>query len=426
MSSVVVVGAQWGDEGKGKVVDLYAQHAQSVVRYAGGANAGHTLVVGGETLILHLIPSGILHSHVRCIIGQGTVIDPRTLCEEITALEARGISVRDRLMVAGRAHLVLPYHKELDCLREKGARAIGTTKRGIGPAYQDKAARRGIRVSDLRDPARLTQAVEDNLSYWAPIFEAGGVDVPRVADVAGEVLACAETLVPLMCDGVAWVKATQERGDHVLFEGAQGALLDVDHGTYPFVTSSSVTSGGASAACGVGPRTLDHVVGIVKAYSTRVGEGPFPTELHGEAGDQLRAWGHEYGATTGRPRRCGWLDLPALRYAIHINGIDRLAITKLDVLSELSELTVCTAYEVNGTRYEMLPSEEDLADVTPIWETVPGWKSDITACRKLEDLPKEARDYLNKIEAWVNCPMDLVSVGPDRVQTLGRLNPFSE
>jgi adenylosuccinate synthase len=425
MSAVVVVGAQWGDEGKGKVVDLYAPYAELVVRYAGGANAGHTLVVEGEKLILHLIPSGILHEQTRCVIGQGTVVDPAVLSREIEALGVRGVATEGRLLVSQRAHVVLPQHKSIDELREaKSNEAIGTTKRGIGPCYEDKVARRGVRMGDLLDEERLRSKLEANLECWRPVASDLGGLLPEADEVATKYLELGETLRAYIGDAAAVVRASIKAEENILLEGAQGTMLDIDNGTYPFVTSSSAVAGGACAGAGVGPTHIRRAIGITKAYTTRVGGGPFPTELGDETGQRLRDAGAEYGSTTGRPRRCGWLDLVALRHAVAVNGLDELAITKLDVLTGLGNLQVCVGYELDGKRLDYPPYERVDA-VQPIYETVRGWEEDLSACRTRGDLPPAAQDYLARIEQEVDCRVGLVSVGPDREDTADLRDPFA-
>lgn len=425
MSAVVVVGAQWGDEGKGKVVDLYAPYAGLVVRYAGGANAGHTLVVGGEKLILHLIPSGILHQQTRCIIGQGTVIDPSVLIREIEALHERGLETTNRLLVSQRAHVVLPHHKLIDELREKKSNeAIGTTKRGIGPCYEDKVARRGIRMGDLLDGDRLRAKLETNLECWRPVADDLGGTLPSADDVASQYAALGDTLRDTVTDAGAVIRAAVAAGDHILLEGAQGTMLDIDNGTYPFVTSSSAVAGGACAGAGIGPTHIRRAIGIAKAYTTRVGGGPFPTELEDDTGQKLRDAGAEYGSTTGRPRRCGWLDLVALRHAVAVNGLDELAITKLDVLTAVSEINICIAYELDGQRLSHPPFER-IDEVRPVYDTLEGWDEELSSCRSRQDLPPAARRYLERIEQEVGCRVGVVSVGPDREDTADLHNPFA-
>ncbi len=424
MSALVVVGAQWGDEGKGKVVDLYAPYANLVIRYAGGANAGHTLVVGGEKLILHLIPSGILHERTRCVVGQGTVIDPGVFHEEVDALDARGVRTRDRLLVSQRAHVVLPHHKLIDSLREaKSNEAIGTTKRGIGPCYEDKVARRGVRMGDLLDPARLREKLDSNLDCWRPVVEDLGGELPGAGEVAAQYTELGERLRPYIGDAAEVVRGSVANNEKILLEGAQGTMLDIDNGTYPFVTSSNAVAGGACAGAGIGPTHIGRAVGIAKAYTTRVGGGPFPTELEDETGRRLRDAGAEYGATTGRPRRCGWLDLVALRHAVAVNGLNELAITKLDVLTGLSALKICVAYEVDGERLSYPPYDRVEA-AEPVYETLEGWTEEISGCRSRGDLPPVAQEYLARIEQETGCGVGVVSVGPDREETADLRDPF--
>ena len=425
MSALVVVGAQWGDEGKGKVVDLYAPYADLVVRYAGGANAGHTLVVDGEKQILHLIPSGILHEQTRCVVGQGTVIDPAVFLKEIEALNERGVATQGRLLVSQRAHVVLPHHKLIDELREKkSGGAIGTTKRGIGPCYEDKVARRGVRMGDLLHAERLRRNLDANLECWRPVAEDLGGTLPTSDEIVKQYAELGELLSAYIGDAATIVRASIQAGEKILLEGAQGTMLDIDNGTYPFVTSSNAVAGGACAGAGIGPTHIRSAIGIAKAYTTRVGGGPFPTELDNETGQRLRDAGAEYGSTTGRPRRCGWLDLVALRHAVAVNGLSELAITKLDVLSALPELEICVAYELDGERLDYPPYER-VESVQPIYETLEGWSEDLTTCRSRSDLPPAAQRYLARIEREVGCRVGVVSVGPDREDTADLRDPFS-
>ncbi len=426
MAVVVIVGAQWGDEGKGKVVDLYTEHADLVVRYGGGANAGHTLVVDGKKLITHLIPSGVLHPGKLCVLGAGMVVDPRTLIEEIDACKAQGLLADDRdLVIAERAYVIFPFHRDIDGLREAGAGAIGTTRRGIGPAYEAKVARRGIRMGDLVRPERLRALVQQNLDELNPYIERKGGKAHDPQAVTDEALAHGARLAGYLGETGRVVHDAIRQGKTVMFEGAQGALLDVDHGTYPYVTSSSTIAGGACTGAGIGPTQIDAVVGIAKAYATRVGGGPFPTELTGPAGDRLRETGAEFGATTGRPRRCGWLDIPALRLAVRINGMTGLALTKLDVLSGTRPLPVCVAYKLDGRTLEELPLDaDDIARAEPVYETFDGWAESVRAARDLDDLPAGARRYLSRIEDLLGVPLCLVSVGPGRAETIVLKNPF--
>ena len=429
MPVVVVVGAQWGDEGKGKVVDIYAERAEVVVRYGGGANAGHTLVIGGDKVVTHLVPSGILHREVKCVLGDGMVVDPITLLEEIRELRTRGLCGPDQLLVSSRAHVILPYHRWLESVREDAATgAIGTTRRGIGPAYESKAARRGVRVVDLGRPARLRELVAQNLDEIAPLLVAAGRPAPTAAEIEqliAEALAAGEALAPMVGDAGRAVDRAIAAGKNVLFEGAQGTLLDIDHGTYPFVTSSSTIAGGACTGVGVGPTRIDRVIGISKAYCTRVGGGPFPTEMAPAVAERWRAAGQEFGATTGRPRRCGWLDAAALRLAVRVNGLDGIALTKLDVLRGQGPVKVCVGYRLDGAELDEPPSDaDDLARAEPTFVELEGWDGDTAAARRVEDLPAAARTYISTLEEMVGAPMWLVSVGPDRAETISLRDPF--
>ncbi|MCI0571849.1 MAG: adenylosuccinate synthase [Myxococcaceae bacterium] len=434
MPNVVVVGAQWGDEGKGKVVDLLTEHAQVVVRFQGGNNAGHTLVVDGQKTVLHLIPSGILHAGKTCVIGNGVVVDPAVLVKEIDGLKQRGFLKDDaQLRVSYDAHVIFPWHKQLDLLREKarGEAAIGTTGRGIGPAYEDKVARRGIRVRDLLQAERLGRKMRERLEQardeLALLARKAGAPAPELdADaLVAEALAIGERLRPYAADTSQYLAARIKGGARILFEGAQGTLLDVDHGTYPFVTSSNCVAGNAAVGSGLGPTAIDKVMGISKAYTTRVGGGPFPTELTDALGEQLRRVGEEFGATTGRPRRCGWLDGVVLRYAARVNGLWGIALTKLDVLSGLEELKLCTAYELDGARLTELPGDyEDLARVKPVYETLPGWEESLDGVRTVDQLPEAARRYVHRVEEVAGVPVVCLSVGADRGKTVLLQNPF--
>jgi adenylosuccinate synthase len=424
MAVVVVIGAQWGDEGKGKIVDIYTQHADVVVRYAGGANAGHTLVVGGKKTVLHLIPSGVLHPEAQIVIGQGTVIDPKVMVHEIELLRESCKLTPQRMIISDRAHVVLPHHMQLDAIGERGKKAIGTTKRGIGPTYQDKAARRGVRMCDLVRPDRLREKLEHNLECWEPFARAFGETLPTVEEIMAVYQPLADKLAPFVGNAGQVVDQAVRANKNVLMEGAQGTLLDVDHGTYPYVTSSTAVSAGAAVGAGIGPTAIDRVIGITKAYCTRVGEGPFPSELHGDEGEVLRKAGAEFGATTGRPRRCGHLDLPALRYAVRVNGLDAFAMTKLDVLAGM-QVKLCVAYELDGERLsEPPPDAEDYARVKPVFETLEGWQGDLSSARKLSELPATVRAYIERIERETECAVELISVGPDREQTIAPANPF--
>jgi adenylosuccinate synthase len=433
MSVVIVVGAQWGDEGKGKVVDLFTERAHTVVRYGGGANAGHTLVIDGKKLVTHLVPSGVCHPGKGCVLGDGMVIDPHTLLEEIADCQSRGLLMQNELLIGLGAHVILPYHKLIDGLREdhgaKRGKAIGTTRRGIGPAYEMKAARRGVRVRDLLRPDRLRTQVAANIDDLAPVIAHLGGTVPPKHEVdkwIDDALTAGEKLRPYTGDAGRHVARVIAEGRHLLFEGAQGCLLDLDHGTYPYVTSSSTIAAGACQSAGVGPTQIDHVVGITKAYATRVGEGPFPTELHGDAGERLRKAGGEYGATTGRPRRCGWLDLPALRMGVRLSGMQSLALTKLDVLAGMPEISVCTAYKLDGVELDEPPTDpEDLARAQPVFTVLPGWEKLPPNARSIEDLPMAARTYVQTISHMAGVPFCLVSVGPDRSETIRLTDPFA-
>ena len=424
MSATIVVGTQWGDEGKGKFTDLFAKEMSMVVRYQGGHNAGHTLVVDGESFALQLVPSGVLYDHIVPVIGNGVVVDPVVLLAEIDMLTAKGVDC-SRLKVSGNAHLILPYHQEIDRLSERylGKNKLGTTKRGIGPTYADKAMRVGIRVQDLLDPKifreKLEAVLDEKNQVLTRVYNRLPFDVGEMADTyLGEVR---DRMMPYVADTVGMVHEALEAGENVLFEGAQATFLDLDHGTYPFVTSSSPTAGGACAGAGVGPRHIDRVVGIAKAYITRVGAGPFPSELFDEVGDHLVDVGHEFGTNTGRRRRPGWFDAVMMRQAVRINSLSEIALTKLDVLDQLDEVSVCVAYDVEGVRHETLPYlQSDLHHAKPIYETLPGWKTDLTGVREPGDLPVEARNYLAFLEEQVGCPVSLVGVGPGREQFVHR------
>jgi len=419
MSVVVIIGAQWGDEGKGKVVDLLAESADGVVRYAGGPNAGHTLVVGDDKLVFRLVPSGVLRPHTQCVIAQGMVINPAVLIEEIDTLEKRGVPLAGRLHLSTLAHVIMPYHVSIDELREasKDSTKIGTTKRGIGPCYEDKVGRRGLRLGDLRDMTHARARVAEAVREWAPTINKLGGELPDVDEICTSLAKQAEQLVPMLADSSGVVDRLIGAGKNVMLEGAQGTLLDVDHGTYPYVTSSSATAGGACTGAGIGPTRIDRVIGITKAYTTRVGEGPFPTELDDANGKHLRDKGGEFGSVTGRPRRTGWLDLAALEYAKRVNGIDGLAITKLDVLTGLQEIRVCVGYQTAAGHSDVLPIDM-LDEATPVYETLPCWTEDITGCRDLDELPANAKAYLKFVEDRMKVPIYLVSVGPRRSETI--------
>ena len=417
-----ILGVQWGDEGKGKVVDLLGESYQVVARFQGGPNAGHTVKIKGEQFILHHIPSGILHDHTTCVIGNGVVIDPETILAEIDELEERGIDVCGRLLISENAHFILPYHKAMDRVSEaiKEDGAIGTTGRGIGPAYSDKISREGIRVGDLVHDSDWQDRVRENVRIKNIFFEKVYNESPIDPDTVIQLLnVFKDRLGSCITDTVHFLHQAMENNQGILLEGAQGTLLDIDFGTYPFVTSSNTMIAGVFSGLGVDPRSVDQVLGILKAYTTRVGNGPFPTEQEGSFGDKLRELGGEYGATTGRPRRCGWLDCVAAKYAIQINGIDSLCITKMDVLDSLDEIKICTAYKYKG---EILPGypqyAKKLDDVEPVYETVPGWSEPITEARTHEDLPEAARKYLAKLSEILEVPIHIVSVGPGREQTI--------
>jgi adenylosuccinate synthase len=422
MSNTIIVGAQWGDEGKGKVVDYLTESADVVVRAQGGNNAGHTVISDGVKYILHLIPSGILWPGKTCVIGNGVALDPVGLVGEIDSLERLGVAVTpERLLISDRAHLTLPYHRELDGLREarRGDRKIGTTRRGIGPTYADKAHRTGFRVADALDPQAFGAALRERIAETnEQLREAGMATVELSA--ADAVLTALERLRPHVANTVSFLHQAIAEGRTLLFEGAQGTFLDIDHGTYPFVTSSNTTAGGACTGSGVPPNRIDRIIGVAKAYTTRVGTGPFPSENQG-LGDHFHGMGREFGATTGRERRCGWLDLVLLRHAVMINGIDALAVTNLDGLDRIDPIRLCTHYELDGKRLDLPPATiAELERVVPVYQTLPGWGTDISGCRTWEELPERARDYLRRVETLLGVPVGLVSVGADRSQTIVR------
>jgi adenylosuccinate synthase len=428
VANVVIVGTQWGDEGKGKIVDLLAEHADMVVRFQGGNNAGHTMVVGGEQFIFHLIPSGILQDKT-CVIGNGVVVDPAVLLEEVANLSRRGINIGvDNLKISDRAHLIMPYHRSIDHAREqfKGDKKIGTTGRGIGPAYEDKATRRGIRFVDLLDPdgfAEKVNTILDEKNFYLKNYLSA--DVLDAREIIGQYQKYAQRLAPHVANISVVISQAIKNGRHVMFEGAQGTHLDIDHGTYPFVTSSNTLAGNACCGSGVGPKQIDEVIGIVKAYTTRVGQGPFPSELFDSIGDRIQEKGAEFGATTGRKRRCGWLDTVILNNAVRLNGLTGLAITKLDVLDGLESVKICTGYEYQGELIKDFPASLDvLADCKPVYETLPGWAEDTSPLRKLEDFPANARGYLDRIRELAETDIHIVSVGPDRDQTIVLKHPY--
>ena len=429
--NVVILGTQWGDEGKGKIVDLLTDKATMVVRYQGGHNAGHTLVIDGEKTVLHLIPSGILRKNVQCVIGNGVVLSPEALMEEMAMLEARHVPVTDRLRISKACPLILPFHIALDQARERarGSEAIGTTGRGIGPAYEDKVARRGLRVGDLFDMKRFGEKLKELVDYHnfslVEYYKADAIDFDTVLKQCEEF---AEVLKPMVIDVPALLDKARKNGESIMFEGAQGTLLDIDHGTYPYVTSSNTTAGGVATGAGFGPRYIDYVLGIVKAYTTRVGSGPFPTELDCEVGQHLGEKGHEFGATTGRKRRTGWIDAVAMRRAVQINSISGFCLTKLDVLDGLEELKICIGYQLSdGSVTEHPPlSAEDYEVVEPIYETMPGWQQSTVGITEHKELPPEALAYIARIEALTGVPVDIISTGPDRKETIVLRHPFGQ
>jgi adenylosuccinate synthase len=426
--SIVVLGTQWGDEGKGKIVDLLSRDADAVVRFQGGHNAGHTLVIDGEKTVLHLIPAGILQPGVECLIGNGVVLSLHALREEIEALEARGVQVRSRISISPACAIIMPWHEALDRAREeaRGAKAIGTTCRGIGPAYEDKVARRGLRTSDLRTPELLGEKIEHVLDFHNFVlkqrFGKEPLDFQAMLDQALEL---GEYFKDRVADVSGRLYALRAAGKRVMFEGAQGSLLDIDHGTYPYVTSSNTTIGGVCTGAGVGPDAIDYVLGIAKAYVTRVGGGPFPTELFDDAGKRLARRGDEFGATTGRPRRCGWLDAVALRRMVSLNGVTGFCVTKLDVLDGFDEIRICTAYRLNGQLLDAPPLDvQDWARLEPVYETFPGWQETSRGATRMEDLPANARSYLEAMESLCGAPIHIVSTGPDRNENIVIRYPF--
>jgi len=428
MASIVIVGTQWGDEGKGKIVDLLTQYADMVVRFQGGNNAGHTIVLKGEKFVFHLIPSGILYENKKCIIGNGVVLDPAVLIEEIAEIRKRGYFKDDsQLMISEEAHLILPYHRKIDVARERIFK-IGTTGRGIGPAYEDKVARYGIRVVDLLDEKVFREKLEQNLIqkniYLVQILKEKSFEF---SEIFKEYLDYKKQIEKYVKDTSFVLFEEIQRGKHILFEGAQGALLDLDHGTYPYVTASNTVAGNACAGSGIGPTMIDSVIGVAKAYTTRVGEGPFPTELKDRIGEKIRERGGEYGATTGRPRRCGWFDAVIVNHSIRINGIQRMAITKLDVLSDFDKIKVCVGYRLNGKVYHYVPSNlEMLKNSEPVYEELDGWITEIKGARNFSDLPSNAQHYIRRIEALIDTKITMISVGSERNETIEVKNPFLE
>jgi adenylosuccinate synthase len=428
--SVVVLGAQWGDEGKGKIVDLLTERVRAVARFQGGHNAGHTLIVNGKKTVLHLIPSGILRDGIECLIGNGVVLSPEALRTEVAELEATGVAVRERLKISPATHLIMPYHVTLDQARERasGAGKIGTTGRGIGPAYEDKAARRGIRLSDLFYPQEFAEKLRTVMDYHnfvlTQYWKLPACDYQQVLD---DSLAFAEFVRPMVADVASVLHKIRRQGGNILFEGAQGSLLDIDHGTYPYVTSSNTTVGGACSGTGVGARDLDYVLGIIKAYATRVGGGPFPSELDDAVGQGLRDRGQEYGATTGRPRRCGWLDAVAVRRTVMINGINGLCVTKLDVLDGEPTVRVCVGYRYRGQETDQAPLDAaGWHECQPVYQDFAGWTESTRGAKRFSDLPRNAQRYLEGVQDLVRCPIALVSTGPDRTENIVLQDPFSE
>lgn len=425
MADIIIIGAQWGDEGKGKIVDMLSAKSQVIVRFQGGANAGHTIKVGNEEFVLHLIPSGILWPAPLCLIGNGVVLDPEVFLEEVAMLKDRGIDTSpQRLAISSKTHLILPYHKALDKAREakRAGAKIGTTGRGIGPSYEDKAARIGLRAGDLARPElvreKIARALEEKNILLTQLYQQEALDPEKIA---ADLLALAPGLLPYIRNVDDLIHAAIIQDKSILFEGAQGVHLDIDHGTYPYVTSSNTISAGACCGSGISPADIDEIIGVVKAYTTRVGSGPFPTELEDATGSFLREHGHEFGATTGRPRRCGWFDAVILRESVRLNGLSKLALTKLDVLRNLPELKICVAYELDGKRFDYPPQNEgDLERVKPIYETMPGFTEDIANCGKFEELPEAARKYVERIEELTGVPAGYISVGPKRDQTIVR------
>ncbi|WP_110647373.1 adenylosuccinate synthase [Salinicola peritrichatus] len=427
--NVVVLGTQWGDEGKGKVVDLLTESASAVVRFQGGHNAGHTLVIDGQKTVLHLIPSGVLRDDKTCVIGNGVVLSPEALIDEIKELEAKGVPVRERLRLSPACPLILPYHVRLDQAREKarGVAKIGTTGRGIGPAYEDKVARRGLRLGDMLHRERFASKLGEVLDYHNFVLTRyHGEPAVDFQEVLEQAMAFAEELRPMVCDTVSLVHDIRKAGENILFEGAQGSLLDIDHGTYPYVTSSNTTAGGTATGSGVGPLYLDYVLGITKAYTTRVGSGPFPTELFDEFGRHLAEKGHEFGATTGRARRCGWFDAVALRHAVQINSVSGICLTKLDVLDGLENIRVCVGYRSkDGETIDNPVDSEGYEVVEPLYHDLPGWNESTLGAKRVEDLPANARAYIAFLEQEVGTPIDIISTGPDRNETIVLRNPFA-
>jgi adenylosuccinate synthase len=426
--NVIILGSQWGDEGKGKIVDLLTEHAVCVVRFQGGHNAGHTLVINGERIVLRLIPSGILRSHVQCLIGNGVVLSPSALLTEMQELEAKGIPVHQRLRISEACTVLLPYHVAIDQAREKGKTAIGTTGRGIGPAYEDKMARRGLRIADILDNAQLGTKLEEIADYHNFLLEKYyGVAKLDFQEVLTQLQIEAEKIRPMVTDVAAELAQHRQQGHPILFEGAQGTFLDVDHGTYPFVTSSNTTAGAAATGTGFGPLYFDYVLGLAKAYATRVGSGPFPTELFDAVGKRLAERGNEFGSVTGRPRRCGWFDAAIMRRSVQINSLSGLCLTKLDVLDGLETVRICVAYRYKGKELSMPPADVEIyKNCEPVYEDMPGWQESTFGLTSLDDLPANARAYLKRIEEILEIPIDIISTGPDRNQTIILRHPFTQ
>jgi adenylosuccinate synthase len=423
--NIAVLGAQWGDEGKGKIVDLLTPNFSIVARYQGGHNAGHTVYANGRKFVLRLLPSGILHEGITCVIGNGVVVDPQALFAEIDEVQSAGITIGDRLIISDKAHLILPYHRELDLLSEarRGEQKIGTTSRGIGPAYEDKIARRGVRVGDLANRDALATAVRHNVAARNRIIPESTMDADQVLEDLARAWA---RMAPWVKDVSLFLSRARAEGRSIMFEGAQGTLLDIDHGTYPYVTSSNATIGGVCTGLGLPPKAIDGVVGVAKAYTTRVGEGALPTELFGDMGNRLRESGQEFGAVTGRPRRCGWYDAVAVRYAVRVNGLDALALTKLDVLDGLPELHVCTAYRCKGTTLTEMPGDHaQLSACEPVYESIPGWSAPTAGARRFQDLPAAARAYIARLEEITGVPAAIVSTGSAREDTIIRDNSIA-
>jgi len=421
MSTTVLVGIQWGDEGKGKIIDVLTKNAEMVIRFQGGNNAGHTVEIGNEKFVVHLVPSGIFRPKAECIIGNGVVVNPIVLTEEMAELQERGITFDDRFEISTRCHLIFKYHSIMDGLKEmqrNPGEKIGTTKRGIGPTYADKASRRGIRALEMIDLTRFERRFREEAEYYNTFFESQDAELVDIESEWKELKKVAAILAPYIKDTVLTINRAADAGKNILLEGAQGMLLDVDYGTYPFVTSSNTTTGGACTGSGLSPKRIDEVYGVMKAYCTRVGEGPFTSELDDEDGVKIRKVGNEFGATTGRPRRCGWFDAVSARYSCMVNGVDKLAITKLDVLDSFDTIYICTAYEVDGIRYEDMPSDTDeIARAIPLYESMPGWNALTTSANSFDELPVNAQKYLIKISQLVNSDIGIISVGPNRSQT---------